>query len=126
MIYWDQKLYYNSDIKYNLYINKQYKFNNFYKLWRLGYSGFYADELFARLVEVYFQIICLIPSIFILDKWISKIMGAGGLREILKWINNRVYYQRLDLFILINLFTLGYILLITGISLLNLFIFNVS
>lgn len=36
-------------------------------------------------------------------------MGVEGVKAALWWITNKLYYQRFDLFVLVNLFVLGYI-----------------
>jgi hypothetical protein len=79
-------------------------------------SGFYLDELFGRIIEVISYKICLVGAMLIFEKWISKIMGVDGLRKALNWVNTRIYYQRLDVFILINLFILSLIGLVLVIS----------
>jgi hypothetical protein len=34
----------------------------------MGFGGFYADEVFGRLVEHFFRNIALLPAIFVLDR----------------------------------------------------------
>lgn len=40
-------------------------------LWRMVWGGFWLDECFARLLEVAYRQVFVLPAILVLDKWLS-------------------------------------------------------
>lgn len=42
-----------------------------HELWRMAWGGFWLDECFARLLEVVYRQIFVLPAILVLDKWLS-------------------------------------------------------
>jgi len=74
-----------------------------FKIWQLGYSGFYIDEVYNRVLEKFLWQSCTNSVIFIFDRWFSELWGVGGVRQILQWFITRIYYERLDVFTLVIL-----------------------
>jgi hypothetical protein len=72
-------------------------------IWRGGYSGLYIDELYARIFEVVFRQIFILPAIFVLDKWVSHWMGVGFVKNILNWTSHWLYIDKLSLLNIINI-----------------------
>lgn len=40
-------------------------------LWRMAWGGFWLDESYARLVELVYRQIFVLPALLVLDKWLS-------------------------------------------------------
>lgn len=81
---------------------------NGWKVWRMGWSGFYADEVFGRILERLFRDIFLHPAIFILDRWWSEWMGVTKVRGAVEWLSKRFYLQRLDVLCVLHLLMVGW------------------
>lgn len=67
-------------------------------LWESFYLSFYADELFANIIDVFFRQCCIVPAIFIFDRWLLLLMGTLAVKNISGWINKYIFVIRLSLF----------------------------
>ena len=65
-------------------------------LWRMAWGGFWLDECFARLLEVAYRQVFVLPAILVLDKWLSAWMGAPLARAVGAWLSSRLFMERSD------------------------------
>ena len=66
-------------------------------LWRSFYLSFYADELFASIIDVFFRQYCIMPAIFIFDRWLLLLMGTILVKNLFGWINKYVFVLRFSI-----------------------------
>ena len=74
-------------------------------IWHFFFSGFYFDEMFSKFIKSFFKRLMILPSFFVLDKWLSYWTGGGLLNTLLNLFNKIFYIEK------INYFTYLFILL---------------
>ena len=62
----------------------------------MAWGGFWLDECFARLLEVAYRQVFVLPAILVLDKWLSAWMGAPLARAAGAWLSSRLFLERSD------------------------------
>ena len=65
-----------------------------HNLWRMAWGGFWLDEAYARLVELVYRQVFVLPAILVLDKWLSAWMGAPLLRAAGAWLSSHLFMER--------------------------------
>lgn len=60
----------------------------------MAWGGFWLDESYARLVELVYRQIFVLPAILVLDKWLSAWMGAPLLRSAGAWLSGHLFMER--------------------------------
>jgi hypothetical protein len=89
-------------------------------IWHFFFSGFYFDDLFSKFIKVLFNKFMILPSFFILDKWLSYWTGSGILKQTLKTFNKIFYIGKINyfVFLFILVITLPFVLIVIWLFLL--------
>ena len=75
--------------------------------WQFVFSGFYFDELFAKIIKRFSTAFMILPSFFIFDKFFSAWTGSKIFKNSLSFFNNCFYVENFNPFSMFITLILG-------------------